>query len=122
MHHYLHDWRSLDIHRLLGERLKNNPGLLTRLKEQFALWDALPHGSQMKAEYRQAWLNAVDAGVDAVYALATEDSERGQVLRSCSPFGVLWASPGERLAFMRAWQKQYANIPVPWKGSPVKEF
>ena len=113
MHHYLQDLRSLDMHCMLAKRLRANPGLLPRLKAQFEHWDSLPHGSQMKAEYRQAWLTAIDGGVDAVHALVTEESDRGQVLRSCSPFGVLWASPGERLAFMRDWTTKHAQMRVP---------
>ena len=108
MHHELHNRRSLDMHRLLTERLRKNPGLLPQLKARIEYWDSLPYGSQMKSEYRQAWLDAIAAGVEAVCALATENSDRGQVLRSCSPFGSLWTSADERLAFMRAWGEENA--------------
>ena len=120
MHHYLQDNRSLDMHCMLAKRLRQKPELLSSLKAQFAHWDSLPRGARMKAEYRQAWLTAIATGVEAVCALATEESDRGQALRSCSPFGTLWTSPAERLAFMRTWIKKHANMPIPcgrWKNT-----
>jgi hypothetical protein len=109
MYHYLQDIRSLDMHRMLAQRLRENPDLIAKLQAQFDHWDSLP-GTKMAANYRQAWLEAIDAGVEAVYRLATEDSDRGQVLRSCSPFAVLWDSSNERLTFLKDWQKEHRDI------------
>jgi hypothetical protein len=113
MDHRLQDRRSLDIHRFLGNRLLKNPEMLSKLKALFEHWDSLPHGCRMKSDYREVWLKAIAAGVDAVYSLVTEESDQGQVLRSCSPFGVLWSSPSERLTFMLDWVKNNTDIQIP---------
>lgn len=52
--------------------------------------------------YLLQWLDILDRGIEEALAVAVEDTERGQVLRSASPFaGVL--TEDERLAFLKAW-------------------
>jgi hypothetical protein len=50
-------------------------------------------------------LEAIENGVDAIVSLSLDLSDRGQVLRSCSPMGVVWKNQKERLEFINEWKK-----------------
>ncbi len=103
MEHKDQDQRSLDIHRFLAARLQEEPHRLADLRAQWEYWLGLPHFSCSEL-YSNAWLTAIDKGVDAVVRLATDSSDFGQAVRQCSPMGVLWRSPKERWRFLREWK------------------
>ena len=100
------DARSLALHRLIAERIRQQPALfeqvgraLTR-RSGIVSPDARPHVLE--------WERAFCQGMDAALALATEESERAAALRQSSPFaGVL--SPQERWAFLKAWKRRGAE-------------
>lgn len=106
MEHQDLDRRSLDIHRFLMRRLVAEPYRLSDLKDQWDFWLSLPHFSCSQL-YIDAWLKAIEEGVDAVVRLATDESDFGQAIRQCSPVGVLWESPKERWEFLREWKKTH---------------
>jgi len=103
MDHYLYDLRTYDEHIHLFARLRKNPARLLELRKQWEYWLALP-GFSCAPAYSTAWLKAVDEGLDAVERLILDESDLGQVLRSCSPFGVLWEFPRERWDYLRWWK------------------
>ncbi len=105
MDHKLHDMMSLDMARHLCRKLRENPLLLQRVQGQLDYLETIER--QCKPEYRQAWIDAVGSGLEATLALALDESERGQVLRSCSPMGVLWETPEERLEWITVWKKNH---------------
>ncbi len=103
MNHSKIDTLSFAMHLHLATRLSKNPLLLADMKKCVDTW--------LKSEkcpgstgYLQQWLDAIEKGPEAVISLATETSEQGQVLRSCSPFGVIW-TPKERWEFIRQWRE-----------------
>jgi hypothetical protein len=44
--------------------------------------------------------------VEGIERLILDEGDNGQVLRSCSPFGVLWTSPVERWDYLRWWNTE----------------
>ena len=94
-----------DEHLHLFPRLRENPARLMELRKQWDYWLALP-GFSCNPAYSEAWLKAIDEGLEAVERLILDEGDNGQVLRSCSPFGVLWSSPVERWDYLRWWNKE----------------
>lgn len=94
---------SLAMHLHLAGRLSRNPERLKNLQVSVEKWLAAADcpGS---ASYLQQWLDAIAQGPQEVIALATDLSEKGRTLRSCSPFGALWESPQERWEFIKGWR------------------
>jgi hypothetical protein len=103
MDHLQINQRSLAMHIFLMERLRKEPQKLSVLKDVWTRWLALPSFS-CKKTYAEAWINAIEAGVNAVVALATSESDFHNTLRQCTPCGVLWKDEQERLDFMRQWK------------------
>lgn len=103
MKHAEIDALSLDMHVHLAPRLAANPIKLIELKGCLKRWSSFP-ACEGSLVYFQKWLDAIEEGHEAVIALATDPAEEGQVLRSCSPFCVLWESPGERIEFISLWR------------------
>ncbi|MDR1946267.1 MAG: hypothetical protein LBQ51_03775 [Desulfovibrio sp.] len=114
MDHSQINQRSLDMHIFLMKRLYNEPRRLSDLKNVWASWLALPSFSCKKA-YAEAWMNAIESGVNAVVTLATSESDLHNTLRQCSPCGVLWKDDKERLDFIRQWKAK--NIASSREGS-----
>ena len=54
--------------------------------------------------YILAWLEACEHGVKHVYNFALQDTDFGQVIRTCCPLSFLW-SQRERMIFLRKWWK-----------------
>ena len=79
MDHYLYDLRSFDEHVHLVPRLRENPARLNELRRQWEYWLALPSCS-CALEYSEAWLKAIDEGMDAVERLVLDESDVGQYL------------------------------------------
>ena len=99
------DARTLAMHRVMVEKIRREPALFARLGQNLARWKqtAAP-GTQA---YLEAWQALVDQGPEACFAVALEESDRGQVMRSSSPFaGVL--TNAERWAFLKSWSRHEA--------------
>ena len=94
--------------RFLCRRLAGQPELLETVGNHLAYLST--RECQCNPAYRSAWVEAVNAGVPAVIALAVEESDWGQAVRSCSPLGPLWESPRERIHFITAWKKEHRPL------------
>ena len=103
MNHERRYQRSLAMHRFLCQRLKDNPELLPELRKR---QESYNRNSDCSPKYLKAWTEAIDKGIAGVLALALEDSEWGQVIRSCSPMAFLWKNPKERLIFLKEWAEE----------------
>ena len=103
MNHTQINQRSLAMHIFLMNRLRKEPYRLSAIKDVWQRWLALPAFS-CKAAYADAWIKAIEEGVDSVVVLATSESDFHNTLRQCSPCGVLWNDDQERLNFMRQWK------------------
>lgn len=102
--------RGLELHRLIARKLQANPALLGLVRANLASRDAPAHSSA----YRQAWREAVDAGLAATLAAALDPSERGATMRSCTPLGCVLTDE-ERARFFEDWwtrRKPMADTPA----------
>lgn len=77
-------WR-LTYHRLAAEKIRGNPALLGEVASRLALMRVeATHAAASDAVI--AWQQALDIGMDAILALATEETARATALRERSPF------------------------------------
>lgn len=95
---------SLAAHIYLCGRLRDQPEKLELLAACVSRWMEYEEveGSRV---YLREWKKAIERGIDAVIDLCLEESDHGQVLRSCSPFGVLWTAK-ERWEFRADWRRR----------------
>lgn len=99
------DARTLAMHRLMVEKIRREPHLFARLGHTLTRWQQTAAPSTRA--YLTAWQALIDQGSEACFAVALEESDRGQVMRSCSPFqGVL--TNAERWAFLKSWSTHEA--------------
>lgn len=107
MNHSQIETLSFAMHLHLATRLRQDPILLAKMKTCIDSWLASGRCAG-STEYLREWLDAIQKGSNAVVSLATDTTERGQVLRSCSPFGVIWNNPKERWDFIRQWKDSHS--------------
>ena len=99
------DRRSLDLHRLIADKIRQQPDLFALPVENVKRW---------KMKYKVApvcfdeWAEILDQGMERALAVATEESDRATELRQSSPFsGIL--SPQERWRFLKEWNEANSN-------------
>ena len=98
------DQRSLAMHRLVAERVAQDPRLFEKAQATLARWRGSVCVSSQP--YLDVWESLMKQGSEACLEVAVEDSQRGAALRQSSPFsGVL--SPRERFAFLRQWRRDH---------------
>ncbi len=98
------DQRSLALHRLIADRIRQDPVLFDKPRQTLARWRTVV--SQNSQPYVQDWLQLIDSGMDVCLSVATQESERAAALRQTSPFcGVL--THKERFAFFKNWAKEH---------------
>ena len=89
--------RSLAMHRVIAEKLRNNPGLLEAAGENIRRWRRQGVDVTAFAE----WEAILGRGVAETVRVLTDPSEEGTRLRQSTPFtGVL--TPAERRRFYEA--------------------
>ena len=100
--HALAEERSLELHRLVAERLREDPRLVDAARERARGW--LTDGS-VAARWAEAWLEVLDRPLEALATILTDPGEWARQLRQTSPFaGVIdprsrwetWRSVGKR--------------------------
>jgi hypothetical protein len=100
--HTLAEERSLELHRLVAERLRKDPQLLDPARERARGW--LRSGA-VAARWAREWLEVLGRPLGEIVAVMIDPGERSRQLRQTSPFaGVLdpktrwetWRSVGER--------------------------
>lgn len=95
------DLRSLDMHRLIAQKVRENPDLWVRAAEILARWRSSVNARTLPL--LDQWQSLMDAGMDECLSVATEDSERAAELRQSSPFSCLLTTK-ERNAFLKNWK------------------
>ena len=104
------DLKSLALHALVVQKIERDPVLFERVKATIARWRSDTNCA--KKPYLGPWHKLVEAGMSEALKMAVEDSERGQVMRSASPFaGIL--TEEERLDFLNSWVQQRSPGPQP---------
>jgi hypothetical protein len=84
--------RSLELHRAIAAKLRQQPELLQIAHDNLDRWSRPGHRSQ---PYLDTWREMLAGPLDAVLAAMTEETPRMTELRQSSPFaGVL--DPKER--------------------------
>jgi len=103
--HQLLDRRSLELHQLIAQRLRERPERLERVRQTLARWKTIvaPNAQPYVAE----WQRLVNADMDTLLAVVVEDSERAAALRQSTPLGVV-LTPQERAAFFKQWSADHA--------------
>lgn len=81
--HALAEARSLELHRLVAERLRQEPRLVERAKERVRRW--LDEGS-VSSTWAHAWRQALEGPLDQLLALIVDPGQRARDLRQTSPF------------------------------------
>lgn len=88
------DRRSLAMHRAIAEKLRNDPGLLEKAKENIRRWRR--QGVDVQA-FRE-WESVLAGGIGETLRVLCAESEESDRLRHSTPFtGIL--APGERRTF-----------------------
>jgi hypothetical protein len=87
------DWRSLEMHRLVADRLKNAPSLINQAIENIERWK-----KQNTSTPAEEWLPHIHQGLDHLISLLLSETDEGQRL-SLSPFvGDSFITQEERAA------------------------
>src|SRR6185295_4703452 len=81
--HELAEERSMAIHRVIADRLREDPSLLSAARSRVAGW--LADGSVHPA-YAQAWHELLSGPTERLLTLLEDRGERARALRQCSPF------------------------------------
>lgn len=97
------DRKSLCLHQLVEQKIRSNPALFA--KARVALERSIANAGPSGLIYMIQWINIFDCGIEEALAVAVEETERGQVLRSASPF-VCILDDCERQEFYRKWSSK----------------
>ena len=99
------DARSLELHRVVARKMRQDPALFELSRATLARWRARV-GAQSQP-YLAQWESLMSEGLEACLAVAVEESQRADALRQCSPFsGILTNS--ERFSFLKTWKHEHA--------------
>jgi hypothetical protein len=103
--HELAEARSLAIHRLVAERLREDPGLVEPARVRVAAW--LADGSVHRA-YAEAWRGLLSGPLARLLEVLVDPGEGARALRQCSPFaGVI--DPRTRWRIWREVLERFAS-------------
>jgi len=101
--HRLAEERSLELHRLVAERLAAEPGLVDRARQRVEQW--LRDGSVAR-RWADAWLEVLARPLAEVTLMLTDPGEPARQLRQSSPFaGVV--DPHTRWAVWRRVREEF---------------
>ena len=100
------DARSLDMDRLIAQRLRENPAVLDKARGVLAKWMTSCDAS-VRPVFEE-WRAILDGPISGVFAVLEGEDERSMRLRQSNPFcGVL--TPAERTAILMShWHAQRA--------------
>ena len=93
------DRRSLDLHRLIARRVAADPEALQRALANIRRWRA---GSPRGCAGWDEWERILQSGLSSALDAMLDEGERGQYLRSCTPF-TRELSARERADFLKSW-------------------
>lgn len=95
------DARSLALHRLVADKLRQDPARLAEVRSTLTRWRQTVCPATQP--YLREWEQLVEQGLEACLAKALEDSEHATALRQSSPFTRV-LSNAERFQFLKTWQ------------------
>jgi hypothetical protein len=101
------DRRSLAMHQMIAEKIRQTPALFNVALDNVQRWKAMAAGDKVPS-YLTEWEHILKKGQGVALAKATEASEDATRLRQSTPFaGVL--QPKERWEFLRKWKESSSN-------------
>ena len=80
--HRLAEERSLSLHRLIAERLRDDPSILEHARETVQRWRA----DGRAPFYAEAWEGVLASPLDHICEVLVCDSEESRALRQATPF------------------------------------
>jgi hypothetical protein len=98
------DARSLELHRLIADKIRADPALFERARATLMRFRRMV--DERSQPYLVAWERIFAQGMEATLALATEDSEWAAAMRQSAPFAGILTNQ-ERWAFFQNWWKQH---------------
>ncbi|MBF0356929.1 MAG: hypothetical protein HQL43_17015 [Alphaproteobacteria bacterium] len=99
------DERSLELHLLIAQKIRQNPALFNKARATLARWRGVV--CQSSQPYLDEWEALMTEGLEACLSVAVERSQRAAALRQASPFtGIL--TNQERFAFLKSWKTGHA--------------
>jgi len=100
------DARSLWLHGIIAQRMRNDPTLFDRARQTLGrLLATRPVNEQ---PLLRQWQEIMDAGIESCIAAMTEDTESGRQRRQSAPFAGL-LPPRERERLLREWSTSHAK-------------
>ena len=109
--HRLAEERSLEYHRVIAERLREQPEILERARRRAQGWLSAAAGSGAPAPaWATRWAALLAGEVPAIAAFLVERSELADELRQSSPFAgslqarerwQIWRATRDRLGLVR---------------------
>jgi hypothetical protein len=103
--HALAEERSLELHRLVAERLRADPRLLDRARERVRTWH---QDGPVSRPWAEAWLEILEHPLEEITALLTDTSQRARDLRQSSPFAG-FIDPRTRWTALRAVRQRHGR-------------
>lgn len=101
--HEVAEARSLAIHRLVAERLRQEPDLANRALNRVNTWAA---EGRMHLAYANAWRELLEGPRDELLAVLTDRGQRAAALRQCTPFvGVI-----DQQTRLRIWREERERL------------
>ena len=99
------DERTLAMHRLVVEKIRQDPDLFDKAQATLARWRQVV--SINSQPYLHEWESLMNQGMEVCLAAAVEESEHATALRQSSPFAGL-LTHRDRFTFLRAWRQAHA--------------
>lgn len=98
------DTRSLDLHRLVADKIRRDPALFEAAKATLTRWQHTVDAASQP--YLAEWARLMAEGLEPCLQVAVEDSPRAVALRQSSPFSAV-LTPRERFQFLKTWRSRY---------------
>lgn len=99
------DERSLALHRLVVQKIRQEPILFDKAKATLSRWRKT--GCVNSQPYLDEWDRLMNQGIEVCLAMAVEDSQWAIDLRQSSPFSGILTNQ-ERFAFLKTWNHDHA--------------
>lgn len=85
--HRLGEARSLELHRRIAERLRQDPSLVERARARVRRWR---DDASVSVPYVDGWARVLELPLDGLCAVLVDEGEHARALRQVTPFaGVI---------------------------------
>lgn len=99
------DQRTLAMHRLVVEKIRQDPHLFDKAQATLARWRHMVSANSQP--YLHEWESLMNQGMEVCLAAAVEESEHATARRQSSPFAGL-LTHRDRFIFLKTWRQARA--------------